>query len=154
MREARARVRERVMFRDAGINVDPSDGREIEVVASGLPFAQGIPLAIDATMASPLRTDGAPHPGAETRRGAALQLGRGSKARTYPELVGYTCSSLRLLTAGMETGGRLDPKALVLSETHRSLVLGTKPLHSEQMSPKLLGPGGSRWCRWFCRMLS
>ena len=69
-------------------------------------------VAIDATMVSPLHYNGAPFSGADKRRGVALKRGRNHKISTYPELV--DSSRLRLLTAGIETGGRIDPLALDL----------------------------------------
>ena len=79
MREAGAEVREHVFLRDTALdNIDPSDGRRIEVVASGLPIARGIPIAIDATLVSPLRADGRPQPRtqplAQAPRSAAQRL--------------------------------------------------------------------------------
>ena len=75
MREAGGRVREKVFLRDTSVpNIDPSDGRHIEVVATGLPIARGIPIAVDATIISPLHADGtiwprtADHPGASFAR--------------------------------------------------------------------------------------
>ena len=48
-------MRERVLLRDTSVaNIDPSDGRHIEVVATGLPLAHGIPLAVDCTVVAPL----------------------------------------------------------------------------------------------------
>ena len=112
LREGGARVRENVQLRDAGIAVEPSDGRNIEIVVTGLPIEQGIPVAVDATMVSPLHADGTPHSGAETRVGVALARGRHDKEVTYPELL--SSPLLRLLTAGVETGGRLSKEALDL----------------------------------------
>ena len=112
LREGGARVRENVTLHDAGVPVDPQDGRNIEIVASGLSIHQGIPLAIDATMVSPLHADGTPHQRADERPGVALGRGRHVKERTYPELL--TSSRLRLITAGVETGGRLSKEALDL----------------------------------------
>ena len=80
--------------------------RNVEVVATGLPIEQGIPLAIDATMVSPLRADGTPHPHADTRIGVSLGRARHDKETTYPELLGS--SRLRLLVAGVEVGGRIS----------------------------------------------
>ena len=66
LREVGARVRENVYVRDAGIpEVDPTVGRRIEVVATGLPSFNGVPLAVDATLVSPLPVDGTPQPGAD-----------------------------------------------------------------------------------------
>ena len=79
-------------------------------MVSGLPVEHGIPVALDATMVSPLHADGTPHPGASERTGVALGRGRRDKESTYPELI--ESSRLRLLTAGVETGGRLSHEAI------------------------------------------
>ena len=101
-----------MLLRDAGVDVDPADRRAIEVVATGLPREHGIPIAVDATMVSPLHSDGSPYAGAAERRGVALARGRRAKETAYPELL--ASSRLRLLTAGVETGGRLSSEALQL----------------------------------------
>ncbi len=140
LREGGARVRENVLLRDAGLPVDPSDQRAIEIVVTGLPVEHGIPLAVDATMVSPLHTDGTPHVGAASRAGVALARGRRAKERTYPELLGS--SRLRLLTAGVETGDRLSQEALQL--------LVTLSAHTASSEPQALRAAAARaWrARW------
>ena len=99
-------MREHVYPRDAALpNVDPEDGRNIEIVATGLCAACGVPLAVDATLLSPVHSEGTPLPHADSSPGVALSRAESTKARTYPELV-YT-SLLRLWTVARETGGRL-----------------------------------------------
>ena len=100
------------MLRDSGVQgVSLRDRRHIEVVATGLSFAQGVPLAIDATLVSPLDARGRPHAGTQ-RAGAALSAAVKDKKRTYPELVGS--NDLRLLVAAAETGGRIHDGAQAL----------------------------------------
>jgi hypothetical protein len=100
-------VRENLWLRDAGLpGIDPGDGRRIEVVATGLPVARGIPVAVDATLVSPLHADGTPFPGADSRAGVSFKRAERSKATTYPELV--NSSVLQLVTVASETGGRLN----------------------------------------------
>ena len=107
IREAGARVRENVFLRDTALpNIDPTDGRRIEIVATGLPLAHGIPIAVDATLISPLHADGTPFPHAAYRGGASFRRAENSKARTYPELV--NSSLLKLVTVACEVGGRLN----------------------------------------------
>ena len=116
LREAKARVRERVMLRDSAVpGIDPDDGRHIEVVASGLPVAHGVPVAVDATMISPLHADGTAW--AKTARipGHSFLRARKDKEDKYPELC--HSSTLRLVTAAVETGGRLCKEAVELVET-------------------------------------
>ena len=107
LREATARVKENVYLRTAGIpGIGPTDGRCVEIVASGLPIDQGVPLAVDATLVSPLRGDGRPQPGAASRPGASLRRAEQAKRRAYPELV--NSSLLRLTTVAVELGGRMN----------------------------------------------
>ncbi len=140
LREGGARVRENLMLRDAGIQVDPADRRAIEIVVTGLPIEHGIPVAVDATMVSPLHADGTPHRQAAERPGVALQRGRHDKETTYPELLGS--SQLRLLTAGAETGGRLSHEAVRL--------LGELAAHKAASEPQALRAAAARaWrARW------
>ena len=105
-------MRENVLLRDTGVAVDPTDGRNIEIVATGLPTEHGIPVAVDATMVSPLHANGLLFAGADARPGVALARGERSKQSTYPELT--SSPQLRLLTAGIEVGGRMNRSALKL----------------------------------------
>ena len=116
LREAKARVRENVMLRDTAVpNIDPSDGRRIEVVASGLPVAHGVPVAVDATMVSPLHADGSAWEQAAWRPGHSFKRAYKDKCKTYPELC--SSSTLQLRVAAVETGGRLCKEAIELIET-------------------------------------
>ena len=141
LREARARVREDFMLRDAGIEgIDPQDRRQIELVASGLPFCHGVPVAVDASLVSPVRADGVPHKGAADRPGVALREAEKRKARTYPELLGS--SRLRLLTAASEIGGRMNAAARGLLETAAHARARDEPA-------PLRRAAAHRWyCRW------
>ena len=88
LREAGARVRENVFLRDTTLpGISPADGRLIEIVATGLPLGRGVPLAIDATLVSPLHMDGSPLARAAKVPGVALAAAEASKRRTYRELV-------------------------------------------------------------------
>ena len=140
LREAGARVRENFYLRNAGLpGVTSQDGRSIEIVASGLPLSQGVPLAVDATLVSPLRGDGGPHPAAATHPGASLRRAEKAKERAYPELVGS--SQLRLTTVAMEVGGRISPAA-----RHLLRVAAAARARSE---PQPLRPAAAR--RWLGR---
>ena len=97
LREAGGRVRENVLLRDSGIpNIDPADGRKIEIVVTRLPIAHGIPVAVDATIVSPLHANGIPHPIAHSMPGSSLVRAERLNAVTYLELV--DSSVLRLET--------------------------------------------------------
>ena len=85
------------------------DDRRLEVVASGLPAHRGAQVAVDATLVSPLTRKGTARPRAHWEDGAALKDARKDKAKTYPELL--TSRRCRLVTAGMEVGGRWDEEA-------------------------------------------
>ena len=88
-REAGGRVSCNVFVRDLDVGVPiAGDGRRLEVVADGLPLFHGAQLALDATMVSPLRSDGTPHRRAAEEDGAVLHTARRRKERTYPELSG------------------------------------------------------------------
>ena len=89
LREGGARVRENVELRDTTLAaVDPNDGRRVEIVASGLPLSQGVPLAVNATVVSPLHAGGLPFARAHFQRGSTFHRADKSKRDTYPELVG------------------------------------------------------------------
>ena len=107
VREAGGRVREKVFLRDTAItSIDPSDGRHIEIVATGLPVAHGVPIAIDATIVSPLHADGSPWAGAATTPGQSFGRAIRSKHTTYPELVDSPV--LKLFVVASEIGGRMN----------------------------------------------
>ena len=113
LREGGARVRENVELRETTLAaVDPNDGRRVEIVASGLPLSQGVPLAVDATVVSPLHADGTPFARAHFHRGSTFHRAEKSKRDTYPELVGS--SVLRLMTVACEVGGRFNTEAKTL----------------------------------------
>ena len=76
MREAGCSVRENFWLRDAGIlhpRVGATDGRRIEIVASGLSYQHSIPLTIDASLVSPVTATGEPRCGCLNRHGLALR---------------------------------------------------------------------------------
>ena len=110
-REAGARVRDDVLLADTALpNIDPADGRKIEIVATGLPIQHGIPVGVDITMVSPLHADGTPFPEAATTPGSAFKRAIKKKHDTYPEMV--DSDILRLMVIALETGGRMNRTAL------------------------------------------
>ena len=116
LREARARVRENVLLRDTAVpHIDPEDGRKIEVVASGLPVAHGVPIAVDATMVSPLHANGTAWAHAAHTPGHSMLRAFKLKEVNYPELC--ESSTLSLVVAAMETGGRVCKEAVDLLTT-------------------------------------
>ena len=104
-REAGARVQENVLLRDLVLpSARPTDRRALEVVATGLPVARGVPLAVDVTTVSVLHSDGRPWAEADVVAGICLERGERAKETTYPELVDST--DVRLTTMACEVGGR------------------------------------------------
>ena len=85
--EKQARVSSNVMMRDMDLlSQDGLDTRRLEVVADGLPLHHEAQLAIDTTMVSPMRRNGAPRPRSTTVDGASLETVRARKKRRHPEL--------------------------------------------------------------------
>ena len=93
------------MLRDMGIGgIRVDDGRQLEVVATGSPLANGIPLAVDATMVSPLHATGEPWDRADVAPGVSLGRAHRAKDNKYPELVQSAVA--QLTTLACEVGGR------------------------------------------------
>ena len=83
LREAGVRVRERVYLNSAAVpGVQPTDGRHVEVVASGLPYGRGVPVAVDATLVSPVHANGQPFARADEVPGVALRRAEKKKEGT------------------------------------------------------------------------
>ena len=116
LREAGARVRERVFLSAAAVpGVDPADGRHIYVVASGLPYGRGVPVAVDAPLVSPVHANSSALPQADVVTGVALRAAERRKAATYPELVDSPL--LCLATAAHEIRGRANLTARKLLDS-------------------------------------
>ena len=93
------------MLRDMGLpGILATDRRQIEILATGLPLCAGIPVAVDATLVSPLHADGRPWAKADVEAGCSIARAEAKKGQTYSELVESPC--VRLLTLACETGGR------------------------------------------------
>jgi hypothetical protein len=114
------------MLRDTTLpTIDPSDGRNIEIVVTGLPLGRGIPVAVDAT-SSRLWAQAACRTLALTFDLALPQAAaRETKQRTYSELVGSPV--VTVCTAASETGGRLNTEALALLDAAASLKTRSQP---------------------------
>ena len=67
--------------------VSPLDERKVEILATGLPLYQGIPLVCDASLVSPIKANGIARPRAAHEPGVAIAHIEDVKATTYPELV-------------------------------------------------------------------
>ena len=81
-REGGARVVTYVFLRDLSLDVPLSDGRQMEVVANGLPAFGSAQVAVDVTLVSPVQPNGASRPGADVEPGKALREADGRKRRT------------------------------------------------------------------------
>ena len=102
-REAGARVAEDVLLRNLNLEgISARDGRQLEVVANGLPLWGGAQLAIDATMVSPVDRRGVPQPRAAAQDGAQLVEARRRKERKYQELL--ASRRARLVVLSLEVG--------------------------------------------------
>ena len=111
--EAGGRVVPQQLLKDMDLALHAADdGRRVDVVAYGLPVFGGLPLCADATLVSPLHSDGKPWRGADAENGLRLRAARRRKEVTYPELVGS--SRAKLVVLGHEVGGRCAPEALRL----------------------------------------
>ncbi|CAK0863241.1 unnamed protein product [Prorocentrum cordatum] len=110
-RGAGGRVAKNQLLRD--LNGDSSglgDLRQLEVIANGTPLRGGAQLAIDATLASPVRADGTAQPRAADEDGVQLAVARGRKEATHPELLGSRrCPRVVL---GLEVRGWWSDEAL------------------------------------------
>ena len=71
-----------------------------------VPIAYGIPLAIDATIVSPLHADGSVWDGADMVPRRNFKRTVKNKHTTYPELV--DSNVLRLIVVATEVGGQLN----------------------------------------------
>ena len=110
-REAGGRVSPNMLLRDMNLaGIRPDDGRQIEVVVTGLPIFRGAQLAVDATLVSALTRDGEPQPHTDTTDGAWLQEARRRKERAYPELL--QSRRCKLVVLGMEVGGRWSAESV------------------------------------------
>ena len=145
-REAGARVRTNAYLRNLNVlNVGPQDDRHLEVVASGLAAHHGAQVAVDATLVSPLTRDGKARPRAHWQDGAALLDARKDKAKTYPEL--QSSRRCRLVTAGMEVGGRWDEEAY-------EFLLELAYAKAEQAPAVLKSSATHSWLRRWTALLS
>ena len=117
------------------------DNRRLEVVVDGLPLFNGAQLAVDTTLVSPIRRDGAPRPRAHEVNGIALKHARRDKETTYPELAGRGGRARLVVLAG-EVGGRFSTEtAQFLSDLAWAKTQGVSDL--------LRGRARSAWTgRW------
>lgn len=109
LRKAGARVVPQRLMRDMDVAVRADGGRQLDVVAYGLPLYGGLPLCGDATLVSPLDAAGWPKFGSDVHDGACFAAARRRKARRYPELAAGEQG--RLVVLGCDIGGRWEAEA-------------------------------------------
>ena len=113
-------------------------------MAYGLDLYGGLPVCGDATMVSPLHSDGHPWRGAAATNGLRLRAARRRKEMTYPELAAG--GQGRLVLLGCEVGGRWSPEALRL--------LARLAKERCRQAPRLLQRAARQaWHRrWLCQL--
>ena len=145
LREAGARTAPQQFMRDMDLAVTATDGRQLDVVAYGLPLFGGMPICGDATLVSPLDAAGQPKYSADQNDGACLAAARRRKARRYPELVAGDRG--RLVVLGCEVGGRWAAEAW-------GLLLGLAKSKSRSAPLLLQRSAQLAWCRRWANMVA
>jgi len=145
LREGDAHVLENVKLSDTTILDDPTDQRKLEIVAMNLPFAHGLTLGCDATISSPLQSNGLPRPGAARINGKANEDAVKRKHKTYPELL--TSPMIRLKVLACETGGRWGGDTV-------ELIRNLAAHKASKVPPELRAKTRQRWERRWWAMLS
>ena len=139
VQEAGARTKTHTYLRNLNLlDVGVRDDRRVEVIARGLAVHGGAQLAVDATLVSPLTRNGQARPRAHWQDGAALKDAKKNKANTYPELL--HSRRCRLVTAGMEVGGRWEEDAY-------DFLLGFAKAKAEEAPKVLRGSATHRWLK-------
>ena len=93
------------------LDVPVADGRQIEVVATGLPIWNGAQVAVDTTLVSPLSGLGEPRMASDRRQGTVCREAiRQKREVKYSELLNARRSRLQVMA--LEVGGRWDDSAL------------------------------------------
>ncbi len=145
LREAGARAVDNFFLRDTSVSVPASDGRRIEILATGLPVYRGVPMAIDASMVSALHAGETPWSKAASEDGVAIRRAETDKATAYPELV--RSPLLRLVTVACEVGGRWSSEA---RDVLRRLAAAT----ARSAPQALRGAARGAWLRRWSDLLS
>jgi len=92
------------------IGVHSQDKRRLEFAVYNLQYGRGIPLLCDATMVSPLTSNGIPRPKACTIPGVCLEEAEKPKQRKYHEATQN--GRVQLVTLACEVGGRWSPTCI------------------------------------------
>ena len=103
--EAGAVVQKNQKLADMKIEVvSPMDDRMVEIMATGLPLYQGMPLVCDASLVSPIKLNGIARPRAAHEPGIAIANVEDAQAMTDSELISSTQCKFVALTGAV--GGR------------------------------------------------
>ena len=116
-REAGAVVKRSKLVRDMHVgdmraSKHKLDQRRVDLVAYGLPIFNGLPIACDATLVSPLTGAGEPVPNACKEYGAAMQVARERKQKQYPEFFNQSVPHATFMVLPCEVGGRWGEECL------------------------------------------
>ena len=141
-REAGSREVNKPLLRDIIPGIPSQDNKKLDLVARGLPLYGGLPIIGDASLVSPIGSDGLPRLSADARAGAALRDTQRSHQRTYQELLSH--GRAKFLVLGAEIGGRWPEDALS--------IVGQLSHAKAESAPHLLHASARHaWFhRWFC----
>ena len=130
--------------------MSPDDRRRLDLVVHGA-TERGEALCCDATLVSPLRSDGRPHACAADRDGVALSTAERRKRTRYPEL-GQPAQRLVVLAA--EVGGRWHAAAAALVRQLARVRARRAPpavrLWPLRCSARFAAPSSAAGCRGLC----
>ena len=143
-RESGATVHEQHLLRNTTLDVDPADNRRIDLLVAGAPLHNERPLFCDATVRSPLKGNGEPHPKAATKNGAVLTRAVRDKETKYWDVAESALAELIVL--GCEVGGRWHDTAVELVR-----LLAKKKVRN--VHPLLRRSAELAWSdRWWCML--
>jgi hypothetical protein len=138
-REAGAQVVENSMLRDTGVaGIAPIDGRQLEIVAYGLPLHHGVPICGGATLVSSISSQGKSKHGSWHRAAAAARWR--SEANTQGIMSSSRITRLRDVL-GCQVGGCWSADALRML----SLAQARADRASEILRPSVQHACLSRW---------
>ena len=138
-------VRTNVLLRDMNVGVGAGDGRQLEVLAQGLPCFSGAQLAIDVTLRSSVTALGAAKSRAADENGATCIDARRDKESKYHELISST--RCRLVVLALEVGGRCSTETVEFLE-HLSWA------RARSTAPLLRFAAALGWRRRWLRLLA
>ena len=110
--EARGRCRWKPLVRDLnfvgpGVLLAAEDTRQLDFACFGLSVLGGLPLAVDATIVSPISAEGVPHPGCARDAGEVFASAEAAILRDYGDVARGGRATLLCLASSV--GGRWNP---------------------------------------------